>query len=97
VPDAVDNCVTAPNPGQEDSDNDLCGNHCDADYNQDTAVSIIDYGIFRSCFSGSVRAVCDHAPELLNGVISIEDFAVFRKQFLEGAPGAGQSAACDGL
>ena len=96
MPDAVDNCVTAPNPGQEDSDNDLCGNHCDADYNQDGAVSILDFGVFRACFTESAQEVCDHAPAILDEVISIQDFGVVRQQFIAGVPGPGPSAACDG-
>ena len=96
MPDAVDNCIEAPNPDQDDSDGDLCGNRCDADYDQDNALSILDFATFRSCFNGAAEEVCDHAPELLDGVISIEDFAIFRQQFLAGAPGPGQSDACDG-
>jgi len=96
VPTVVDNCITVPNPDQEDSDGDLCGNQCDADYNQDGVVSIVDYGIFQSCFTGAAQEVCDHAPEILDGFISIQDFGVFRQQFVAGVPGPGQSAACDG-
>jgi hypothetical protein len=93
---AADNCITAPNPDQDDSDGDLCGNHCDADYNQDGVVSISDFGIFRTCFSGDFQGICDHAPEILDGAISIQDFGIFRQQFAAGVPGPGQSAACDG-
>jgi hypothetical protein len=96
VRDDADNCITAPNFGQKDSDNDLCGNHCDADYNQDSVVSILDFATFRACVNGAEQGVCDHAPEILDGVISIQDFGVFRQQFLAGVPGPGQSAACDG-
>ena len=96
VPDAVDNCINASNPDQDDSDGDLCGNQCDADYNQDSLVSILDFSTFRSCFNGAVEGVCDHAPEPLDGVISILDFGIFRQQFVAGVPGPGQSAACDG-
>ena len=96
MPDAVDNCVNAPNPGQEDGDNDLCGNHCDADYNQDGVVSIVDFSIIRACFDGAVQEVCDHAPESLDGEIHIDDFAIFRQQILARVPGPGQSDACNG-
>jgi len=97
VPDDTDNCITAPNPDQDDSDGDLCGNQCDADYDQDSVVSITDFSTFRSCFGGAVEGVCDHAPEILDGAIGIEDFSIFRQQFLAGVPGPGKSAACDGL
>ena len=96
MPDATDNCITAPNPDQDDSDGDLCGNQCDADYNQDGVVSIVDYGIFQSCFTGTAQAVCDHAPMILDGLISILDFGIFQQQFDAGTPGPGLSAACDG-
>ena len=89
MPDAVDNCITAPNPDQDDSDGDLCGNQCDADYNQDSMVSILDFGNFQTCFAGAVEGVCDHSPEILDGIISILDFGVFRRQFDRGSAGAG--------
>ena len=100
MPDAVDNCITAPNLDQDDSDGDLCGNHCDADYNQDSLVSILDFGTFQACFTGTIprhaQEVCDHFPEILDGVISILDFGVLQQQFAAGVPGPGQSAGCDG-
>jgi len=97
VPDAVDNCITAPNPGQEDSDGDLCGNQCDAEYNQDGLVSILDFGLFRDCFNGNAQGICDHAPEILDGIISIQDVGVFRQQFLVGVPGPCQNGAHEGI
>ncbi len=96
VPDDVDNCITAPNPNQEDSDGDLCGNHCDADYDQDGLVSITDFGTFQVCFTTTPLGICDHAPETLDGLISILDFGLFQQQFVAGVPGPGQSATCNG-
>jgi hypothetical protein len=60
-------------------------------------VSILVFGTFRDCFNGAVQGICDHAPEILDGVISIQDFGIFRQQFVAGVPGPGQSASCDGL
>ena len=94
--DASDNCSVDSNPNQDDSDGDLCGNQCDADYNQDNVVSILDFGTFASCFNGPVQGICDHAPETLDGVVSILDFGVFRQQYTAGVPGPGQSTLCDG-
>jgi hypothetical protein len=99
VPNVVDNCVTVLNPGQEDSDGDLCGNQCDADYNQDSLISILDFGTFQTCFTGAFQGVCDHAgstPGALDGLVSILDFGVFQQQFAARVPGPGQSALCDG-
>jgi hypothetical protein len=97
VPDARDNCIMLSNPYQDDSDGDLCGNRCDADYDQDNVISISDFAAFRTCFIGNVPGVCDHVPEDLDGAISIQDFSAFRQQFVAGVPGPGQSAACNGL
>ena len=36
--DPFDNCTQIANPGQDDTDNDDCGNLCDADYNNDGVV-----------------------------------------------------------
>jgi hypothetical protein len=102
VPDSADNCITVPNFNQDDSDGDLCGNACDADYNQDGFVSILDFGDpFRTCFGSrqgepAFQEICDHAPEPLDGIISIQDFGTFQQQFVAGVPGPGQSADCDG-
>jgi len=96
VPDAADNCIAVSNSGQVDSDGDLCGNQCDADYNQDSVISVADFGIFRACFTGAFQEICDQAPDPLDGVISVADFGIFRQQFVAGAPGPGQSADCNG-
>jgi hypothetical protein len=96
VPDAADNCIAVSNSGQVDSDGDLCGNQCDADYNQDSVISVVDFGIFQACFTGAFQEICDQAPDPLDGVISVKDFGIFRQQFVAGIPGPGQSAACNG-
>ena len=59
-------------------------------------MSILDFGTFQTCFTGAVQGICDHAPEELDGLVSILDFGVFQQQFVAGAPGPGQSAACNG-
>lgn len=98
IPDKRDNCLTVPNPGQEDYDHDKCGNHCDADYNQDGLVDAADFAIFEDCFDflRPPKLICDHAPEELDGVVSILDFSIFRYQWFAGVPGPGKSPACDG-
>lgn len=96
IKDNQDNCVEEPNPGQEDTDEDLCGNHCDSDYNQDGVVNAVDKRYFTVCYDGTFREVCDHAPEELDGVISIMDFGILRDQLRKGVPGPGLSPKCDG-
>ena len=41
--DTNDNCSAKANASQNDSDGDLCGNACDADFNQDGVVAIGDF------------------------------------------------------
>ena len=97
IPDKRDNCLDMPNPGQEDTDHDKCGNHCDADYNQDSVVDAADFAIFEDCFDArSHKILCDHAPEELDGIVSIIDFGIFRHQWLAGVPGPGNSPLCNG-
>ncbi len=96
VPDALDNCRETPNAAQVDSDGDLCGNRCDADYDQDGAVGALDFLVFRACFAGPALPVCDHAPDPLDGIVSILDFGVFQRQYTVGVPGPGLNPRCNG-
>ncbi len=42
VADIADNCILAPNPGQEDVDDDLFGDRCDCDFDGDRLCSNVD-------------------------------------------------------
>ncbi|MEO0975305.1 MAG: thrombospondin type 3 repeat-containing protein, partial [Pseudomonadota bacterium] len=47
VSDEEDNCALVANARQSDSDGDRIGNACDADFNNDCAVTSQDFLIFR--------------------------------------------------
>ncbi|MBW2542509.1 MAG: thrombospondin type 3 repeat-containing protein [Deltaproteobacteria bacterium] len=53
VADQVDNCSERPNPNQDDTDGDGCGNLCDADYDNDGTVGFGDFGFFVANFGSS--------------------------------------------
>jgi hypothetical protein len=90
VDDCEDNCSDAPNPGQDDTDGDGCGNVCDADYDQDGRVSFSDFGDFTSAF-GSFDLVKDHS-EPVTGPSGHSDFGVFSAAFGK-APGPSGTTA----
>ncbi len=83
VLDSEDNCLDVPNSDQTDTNRDGYGNACDPDYNNDGAVGIPDFDVFRPRFgltdedSGFDPAV-DHNGD---GAIGIPDFNLFRSFF----------------
>ena len=48
IDDSIDNCTDFFNPHQLDSDDDLYGNACDGDLNNDGVVNATDYYILAS-------------------------------------------------
>jgi len=54
--DKFDNCVWVKNPNQRDSDGDLYGDSCDADYNQDGMVDNADVDIFVTQYLDTERS-----------------------------------------
>jgi hypothetical protein len=95
VPDGFDNCDVKPNgpnqgSNQVDSDQDGYGNACDADYDNDLAVTSADFGIFLASFGGPGTITdCDG-----DGQTTSADFACFLTQF-GGVPGS-SGLACAG-
>jgi len=85
ISDGIDNCSTAGNTDQDDTDGDDCGNLCDADYDQSGVVGLGDYGLFGVAFGGSDSLYCHTEPNPPCSV-GLDDFGFFGAAF-GGAPG----------
>jgi hypothetical protein len=84
VADSVDNCPAAINPRQIDVDDDLGGNICDADFDQDGSVTQRDHDdIFLKCFNGTSEQpeLCKAADMNADGTVTSTDFTLFLVQF----------------
>jgi hypothetical protein len=79
VGDVVDNCSETPNSTQDDTDGDLCGNLCDADYTQSGTVSFEDFGLFGQVFglvSPNIKLT-----EPVSNAVAFADFGIFGQLF----------------
>ena len=93
VADNLDNCSERVNPGQVDTDQDDCGNVCDADYNQDGIVDIGDFGAFAQHFGDCGHPLYQHTPPITDTTCaSIGDFGFFSQSF-NSAPGPSGTTA----
>lgn len=91
VVDVQDNCTVQANPGQDDADGDGFGNLCDADFNNDCVVNVVDLGFFKSVFFSS-NAVADLNSD---GTVNSADLGLLRLLF-NLAPGpSGRPNVCD--
>ncbi|MFK8017318.1 MAG: Ig-like domain-containing protein [Gammaproteobacteria bacterium] len=90
VADSADNCIVLSNAAQRDTDNDGIGNACDADFNQDCTVNVLDLGFLRSVFFS------DDPDADLNGdgVVAITDLGILRSQFFSTPGPSGVANAC---
>jgi hypothetical protein len=88
VPDAIDNCIYACNPAQDDTDADDCGNLCDADYDQTGLVDFADFGAFATCFGLTGCAEQQHVEPISDAMtVDFGDFGFFASVFGAGPPG----------
>ncbi|MFK7886650.1 MAG: glycosyl hydrolase [Gammaproteobacteria bacterium] len=79
IADAQDNCLQDANTKQLDTDGDQIGNACDADFNNDCVVNVVDLGEFRSGFFGS-----DPLYDLSgDGVVNAVDLGRLRQLFFQ--------------
>ena len=82
VSDHLDNCMTRANAAQTDADGDGYGNACDADFNNDGIVNVVDLGYLRTVFfSADANADLDG-----NGTVNVADLGQFRTLFFQ-SPG----------
>ena len=88
VQDNIDNCTLIANASQTDTDNDGYGNRCDADFNNDGAIGIPDFGQLVASFGSAEGAPAYNANVDCddNGVIGISDFGCLVAVF-GGGPG----------
>ncbi|MFK7888330.1 MAG: thrombospondin type 3 repeat-containing protein [Gammaproteobacteria bacterium] len=81
IANAVDNCRDHPNTDQRDTNGDGIGNVCDADFNNDSVVNVIDLSILRAQFFAD-----DANPDADldgDGVVALTDLALLRQLFFK--------------
>ena len=86
VSDGLDNCSDDPNPFQDDTDGDDCGNLCDADYDNSGKVALADFGEFTIAFGSNDQEFCHFEPipggtAPPNCVVGLDDFGYFTQVF----------------
>ncbi len=77
IVDACDNCTLVKNTNQRDTNKDRYGNMCDPDLDNNGAVGISDFGLFKAAF-GTSNADADFDG---NGAVGVSDFGIFKSYF----------------
>jgi hypothetical protein len=80
VGDQIDNCSDDPNTDQDDSDNDDCGNLCDADYDDSGFVGFVDFLQFADAFGTTDEEKC-HVEPIPGCTVGFSDFLFFAGAF----------------
>ncbi|MFK7889118.1 MAG: DUF1800 family protein [Gammaproteobacteria bacterium] len=84
VDNATDNCQLLSNADQRDSDADGFGNLCDADFNNDGVVNVVDLGLMRTMFFSSrphADVLGEHADMNGDGTVNVQDLGLLRIAF----------------
>ena len=80
VEDGLDNCLERANPTQDDTDQDGCGNLCDADYCNVGFVGHCALGEFASAF-GSMDEEKVHGDPVSGETVGYRDWGFWVKNF----------------
>ena len=82
VADNIDNCIMVFNAFQDDTDLDDCGNLCDADYDNDGIVGILDFGQFGAAYLTNDEEKCHLDGSIAGCTVGIFDFGFFANSYL---------------
>ena len=97
--DVFDTCkleTTVPNPCDLDTDKDGYGNFCDADFQQDTLVAVLDFIVFLPDFLAGVDLSGTGTDMNCDTLVNVLDFQIFLPKFLAGTPPGPSGLPCAG-
>jgi hypothetical protein len=80
VYDEIDNCSAVPNPSQDDTDADDCGNLCDSDYDNSGVSGFADFGAFMIAFGTTDEEKC-HVEPIPGCIVGFADFGFVVSNF----------------